>query len=597
MPTLRKTHVAIWFIAAVAAVLLLSGSASDLLPVVGLAALSAHAAANLVFAARARRGRKLARAAPSPEQYQESTPQDLAEVFSQDGVGAEVDLQVRLVGPARGEAALKAPLTGAHCLGWSLRVELYRASSLGGDADYTPLVDTDALAQMWLQDGDTRIRVRSPVVLRGEHVTEELLSWKKLDGKGALKEMVDNSLQLAKLQRTRYTGVRVEETVVHPEDPVAVSGRASRRAGGELEVSGSGERGQPNPVFVFPRNPPAHPHLPAKTRVRLVANTAIAVAGLLVAAGLARQGSWWKIERSFRWANVERVGTLSWKGSPEGITLRVTTLDPPGPHSWTLDPDDEDVSLISGETDAVVRGSTQVSVERQIGVPFDLTVGTASYPEFRDGVFRLTLPGSSPVVEPSTPHFGYLQVVNNTGSPVEIRFNTPRKRTGLTGQYWTLAPVAVGNGGTYLVLDNETFNVTEGDGVLVRKPGGVDGLVILGADADAVWDADEVRWILTVKPSTLGRKTGTLVVRNPNPFEVVLSVMEGAAQKPTSSWTLEAGYGGEEGKALGEEGSPLQFRDGSILRVEPKEMEVIYTGEIRRYARATWEEGVWTLGP
>jgi hypothetical protein len=594
MPHVRRSHLAIWLIAAALGVLVLWGKAGAVTPAVLLGALGAHGAANVVFALRARRLRRASRAIPDLGSYQVSSPADLEHAFAQVETTQGLDLSVAVSGEARGVADLTAPLSGTECLGWSLRVELYRATALGGESDYSELLQTDDLGEIEIRDGSTSLVVRSPVVLMGEHRGEQMLSWKALNGRPAVLSLVDNAMQLGRLERRRFTGVRVEESVVLPGDAVTAAGRVRPLPEGLL-MQGSGERDQPNPVFVFPRGARPGDTRAASVRprswIRLAASALLFAAGVASAAVLGSRGPWWRLEKAFPWANVERVGSLGFQGDPAGIAVHATTLEPDGPHSWTLDPDDWDVSLVSDETDALVRSSTRIRIERVSGTLFSVVPGHPDYPRWVEGGFRFVVPaaGSQPGDMPRRQ--GQFYVINRTSGDVEVRFSVSRKGTDLPGQYWSLEPEAANDEpGKRLVLDDQPFDLVEGDRVLVRHAGGDDAILLLGAHPDAAWDEGGTRWVLTVRSQTLSQRLGVLYVRNPNTHEVTL-------ETGRMSFTLASGYGADSGRPLDDGGSPFVFREGDGLSVLPHRVDTLYEGALGSYPGAAWKDGAWIISP
>ena len=145
-----------------------------------------------------------------------------------------------------------------------------------------------------------------------------------------------------------------------------------------------------------------------------------------------------------------------------------------------------------------------------------------------------------------------------------------------------------------------SFSLTEGDGILLRKPGASsarDAFVTVGGHPAVLWDTDRKAWVLTVDAKALEPRSGRLEVRNPAVYPVKVEFTDRGGQNNLGIWTLQAGYGSESGAALESGGRPFEFREGYVVYVEPQAVEALYHGPLGAYGAAKFEAGAWTIGP
>ena len=599
MPNVRRSHMVVWGTAAVLTAFLLLGSAADIVPAVLLSAAGTHFLLNVLFSLRSRRRSFGAVRPVSLAAYQDSSPSVLEEIFGQEGLAEGLVLPVCVEGGLEARETEEAPWSGLECVGWSLHVETYRKTALGGDSDYAALLVRHVIASFEIESAGKRLRVMPPGLVAGSRQREALLAWKALDVLPALRAIVDNEMQLQKIPRRAFTGVRVLETILLPGDKVRVYGRASK--GGEgIEMRGGDVPG-PEALTILASAPgPAKPGA-AGPLIRLAASAALFAAGWALAALYLPHASWWRLEQSYPWMNVERVGRLAWRGSGAGITVSLAALNLPGTSSWTMDPGDEDVNLVSDDTDAVVKRATQITLSRLRLSALEVLPGAPAYPRLDGARYHFEVPGSSPSAAEISAHAGSIHVINRTAEPVEIRFVTSTDREEITSQYWTVDPAsgAALQEGTKLVLEKSSFTVTEGDGVLLRLPGASsarDAFVTLGGGAAAAWDGVSRGWLLTIDAALLEARSAPLLAANPEGYEARVTVLD-RSRTALETWTLSPGFGGRSGKELQSGGRPFIFQEGYLISVEPLDRETLYQGEIGAYRGARWERGVWTIGP
>jgi hypothetical protein len=121
--------------------------------------------------------------------------------------------------------------------------------------------------------------------------------------------------------------------------------------------------------------------------------------------------------------------------------------------------------------------------------------------------------------------------------------------------------------------------------------------VTLGGHPAASWESASRRWDLTLDASSVQARARRLSARNPAAYEVKLQILDSTGDTVLGTWTLPPGFGGETGEILEWRGAPFIFQDGYRLEVEPHAADIVYRGPISAYARASWREGVWTIGP
>jgi hypothetical protein len=595
MVHVRKSHAVLWAAAAVLLAFLLLGSSVDLWPAVLLAAAAAHFALNVVFSLRTRLRRPGRLDHSIYAGHQDSSPAALEEVFAEEKPGGGFQLPVRLEGEVQGKNAERSPWSRQECVGWALSVEIYRKSALGGDADFAGLAAVNGLGEFRLESGGAAVRVIPPGLVRGGREKEKLLSWKSLDDLPELRRIVDDAMQLQKLNRAKYSGVRAAETLVRSGDTVVVWGSAARERDG-LGIRGTSVEGDPGALLVAAPAASGRGTASAAALVRTVLSGLLAVCLLGFAAVYAANASWWKLEQAFPWANLERVGSMHWNGNGKNYELACKTLNLHGDSSWSLGPEDDSVNLVSGDEKAIVRASTAIMVTRPRLPAFTLLPAAPAYPHRLGARFYLTVPETGVTAEQMSVHEGSLYVINHSGGTVEIRFSTARPRPELEKQYWTIVP----GDGTTLVLQDKGFPLTEGDGILLRRPGesaSRDAFVALGDHPAAAWDKGSTRWVITLDAAALAPRTGELVVANPSSHPVKLDVMDRTGENTRGTWSLPAGFGGSSGEVLESDGKPFLFKEGDTVAVEPHADEVVYRGPLGGYAAASYKDGVWTLRP
>jgi len=311
---------------------------------------------------------------------------------------------------------------------------------------------------------------------------------------------------------------------------------------------------------------------------------------------LAWNVSWWRLEQSYPWLNVDRVGALHWNGDGTSAEVVCTTLNLIGVSNWALDPEDQSVNLVSGDTKALVDSHTKITLSRSRLAPFTVNPGSVRYPLFGLRAFFFTVPrGASGVPEVSV-HEGALVADNRTGTAVEIRFRTSSPRKELEDLHWTITP----GERTRLVLHDSAFSLTEGDGVLLRRTGESakrDLFITLGGNPSAAWTQKDRQWVLTVDDRALSPRSAALHARNPNDYDVRLKVFAAGSDTARENWTLPAGFGGADGEALESGGAPFVFREGDSVLIEPLAVDTLYEGPLGSCPSATFRDGTWSLRP
>jgi len=527
--------------------------------------------------------------------HPESSPAALRESFAEEKRDSDFRLPVRLDGRVKGKNAERSPWSDRPCVGWGLSVEIYRKTTLGGDADYALLERRYGLGEFTLQQDDEGIRVAPPGIVRGPHEHESLIAWDGVDKAPKLKDIVDNAMQVQKLSRKRFTGVRVAEALLEDGDRVTVWGTAAKE-GDSVVVKGSATEGDPGALLAASLSTRARARGAGRGTLRIGLNALLTVAALGLGVLVGTGAPWWKLEKAYPWVNVEQVGTLSWTGNGKSYEVSGKTLNLGGTSSWSLDPSDTQVSLVSHDVDAVVKGSTEITLTRPLRSSFTVYPAAPAYPRYLRSQFRFTVPPVSPAVQELSTHQGPFYVVNRTAGEVEVRFRTASTRKALQGKYWSIDPAEK----TYLVVSDQRFNLTEGDAALVRRAGESserDAWVTLGGGGAATWETTGRRWVLTVDEAALIGREGPLVTSNPAQYEVQLEVFDRGGESSLGTWTLASGFGGPQGEALESGGSPFVFKDGYRISVEPHANDLVYRGPLNGYPKATFKDGVWSIGP
>jgi hypothetical protein len=595
MISVRKSHAILWLAGIGLFFLLALGSSADLgLVPIALAA-AGHFIANVVFSVRTRLKRRFRLDPGFISAHQESSPEALAEVFEEEKSGGDFALPVRLDAEVVDGSPRRSPWSQAACVGWGVEVDVYKSTILGGDADYTPLDQSSSFDPFKVRSGPNTVPVRPPGIVRGAGAKEELLGWTRVDEHPELRRIVDNAMQLMKLDRQKYSGVRVRETTFNKGDMVTVWGTAAKAKAG-VEVSGSAVTGAPDTLIVSPAGHRAARRHRIRAAVRMGASAVLAAVFLVLAAGIAANVSWWRLERSYPWLNVERVGPMHWYGDGKSAEVVCTTLNFTGASSWSLDPGDESVNLVSGDEKALVSSRSPITITRALFAPAEVTPGSLRYPLFRPRAFLFSVPaGAAPLPEVSV-HEGALFVDNRTDTAVEIRLRTAAPRKELADLHWTIDP----GERTKLVLHDAGFSLTEGDGVLLRRPGESakrDRFITLGGNPAAAWTQKDGQWVLTVDARALSPRSAPLHARNPNDYSARVKVFEPGSDTALATWTLPAGFGGDDGIELESGGAPFVFNEGESVLVEPLAVHTLYDGPLGSCPGASWSGGTWSLRP
>jgi multisubunit Na+/H+ antiporter MnhB subunit len=326
MISVRKSHAILWLAGIGLLVFLLMGSSADLglIPVVLAAA--GHFITNIVFSVRTRLARQVRIDRAWSSAHQESSPEALVEVFEEEKSGGEFTLPVRLDAEVTAGTAQRAPWSQSTCVGWGIEVDLYKSTILGGDADYTPLEQANAFDAFQVRSGGQTVQVQPPGIVRGASAKEELLGWSLLDEHHELRKIVENAMQLQKLARPKFSGIRVRESSFGKGDVVTVWGTAAKGKT-SVEIGGSRTPGAPDELLV---SPPGR-RVPSRHRVRFairaLVNTLLAAGSLLLAGVLLQNASWWHLEQSYPWLNVDRVGPLHWNGDGSSAEVACRTLN------------------------------------------------------------------------------------------------------------------------------------------------------------------------------------------------------------------------------------------------------------------------------
>ena len=595
MISVRKSHAVLWLAGFGLFFLFALGSSFDLgLAPLALAA-AGHFAANVVFGMRTRRKRHLAFDHAWYSAHQESSPEALDEVFADENRGSAFTLPVRLEAEVSDGSPQRAPWSQSACVGWGVEVELYKSTILGGDADYTPLDHSSGFEAFLVRYGTSTIRVQPPGVVRGAGAREELLGWSLLDEHAGLRRIVDNAMQLQKLARPKYSGVRVRESLFRKGDIVTVWGTAAKGSAG-VEVRGSDAPGAPDSLLVSPAGGREKGGHRLRSAIRVSVNALLASGFLALAVVLCVNAGWWRLEQAYPWMNVGRVGPLHWAGDGKSAEVVCRTLNIPGSSSWSLDPQDESVNLVSGDQKAFVDAYSKITITRARLAAYTVLPGSLVYPLFGIKLFLFTVPPGSAVLTEVSVHEGALVVDNRSSTDVEIRFKTSSPRQELSDLHWTITR----GERTRLVLHDSAFSLTEGDGVLLRRIGESakrDIFITLGGNPAVKWVLKDRQWVLTVDAPALSPRSAPIQVKNPNAFDVRLKVFEAGADTALATWTLPVGFGGADGIALESGGVPFVFKEGDSVSIEPLAVDTLYDGPIGRCPSASWKDGLWTLRP
>jgi hypothetical protein len=593
--SVRKSHAALWLGGIGVFIFFVLGSSSDLSLIPISLAAGGHFLANIIFSLRTRRKRSFHLDRAFSAAHQESSPEALAEVFGEEKIGGEFTLPVHLEAEAAGGSPQKSPLSGDTCIGWGVEVDLYKSTILGGDADYTLLEQVSTFDAFSLHSDPGTISVRPPGIVRGAGAREELLAWARVDEHPALRRIVDNAMQLQGLPRSRYTGIRVRESLFGKGAALTAWGTAAKTEHG-LELRGSGTADDPGALVLCPTGSPAVSRRAVRTAIRLGINAALAAGLFAAAAGIAINGSWWRLEQAHPWLNVEKVGSLHWNGDGKSAEVTCRTLNLGGTSSWTLDPGDESVNLVSGDEKALVSARSRITMTRARIPAYKVTPGSFPYPIRGLGAFLFSVPAGPITLPEVSAHEGALVVDNRTPTDVEIRVQTSAPRPELVDTHWTIAA----GERTRLVLHDRGFTLTEGDGILLRRAGESakrEQFIALGGDPAAAWAKTDRQWVLVADAQALAPHAASLQVRNPNQFDVRLKVFAPGSDVERATWTLTAGFGGDVGTALESGGAPFVFRAGDILYLEPLSMDTLYDGILGSCPGASWKDGGWTLRP
>jgi hypothetical protein len=278
-------------------------------------------------------------------------------------------------------------------------------------------------------------------------------------------------------------------------------------------------------------------------------NAALAAGTLALAVVLSANVGWWRLEQAYPWMNVGRVGPLHWTGDGKSAEVVCRTLNFPGSSSWSLDPQDDSVNLVSGDQKVLADARSKVTITRARLAAYTVLPGSLVYPLFGIRRFFFAVPAGSAAVTEVSVHEGALVVDNRSSTDVEIRFKTASPRQELSDLHWTIT-----NGErTRLVLHDAVFSLTEGGGVLVRRIGESarrDIFITLGGNPAVKWVQKERQWVLTVDAPALSPRSARIQVRNPNAFDVRLKVYEAGGDTARGTWTLPAGFGGADGITL-----------------------------------------------
>jgi hypothetical protein len=604
MISIRKSHGFLWLAGFGLFFFFALGSSFDLGLVPLALAAAGHFIANVVFAARTRRKRRLSFDSAWYAAHPESSPEALVEVFDDEKRGSDFSLPVRLEAECSGGSAQHAPLSQAQCVGWGIEVELYKSTILGGDADYTPLEHSSGFDAFEVRYGTSTISVQPPGVVRGMEAREDLLGWSLLDEHPGLRKIVDNAMQLQKLPRPKYSGVRVRESVFAKGDTVSVWGTAAKGASGVV-VRGSDSPGAPDALLVSPsgvrrRQNDAGYRVADRRRlrsaIRMGVNTVLAAGMLALAVVIGVNAGWWRLEQAYPWLNVDRVGPLHWTGDGKRAEVVCRTLNFSGSSSWSLDPQDDSVNLVSGDQKVLVDAHSRITITRARLAAYTVLPGSVRYPIFGLGVSFFIVPREAAAVPEVSVHEGNIVVDNRSPTEVEIRFKPSTTRKELADTYWTIDA----GQRTRLVLHDSGFSLTEGDGVLLRRAGESarrDIFVTLGGNPAVTWVPKDKQWVLTVDARALAPRSATLHVRNPNAFDVRLSVFAAGSDTARDTWTLPAGFGGAAGIALESGGAPFVFNEGDSVSIEPLAVVTLYDGPLGACPIASWKDGLWTLHP
>ena len=595
MISIRKSHAALWLAGIGLFFFFALGSSFDLGLVPLALAAAGHFIANVVFGVRTRRKRHFSFDRAWSAAHPESSPEALVEVFADEARGGEFTLPVRLEAEVCDGGTEKAPFSRSACVGWGIEVELYKSTILGGDADYTPLDHSSGFDAFHVRYGQNTIAVLPPGVVRGAGAREELMGWSLLDEHPELGRVVDNAMQLQKLARGKYSGVRVRESLFKKGDTVSVWGTAGKGRAG-VEIRGTGVPGAPDTLLVSPPQTREKRRRGLRAAVRMALNGVLAAGMLALAAVIGAGAAWWHLEQAYPWMNVDRVGPMHWTGDGKSAEVVCRTLNFSGSSSWSLDPQDDSVNLVSGDQKALVDVNTPITITRARMAAYMVLPGSFRYPFFglRESFFTVP-PGAAAVPEVSV-HEGSIVIDNRGAAEVEIRFRTAAERKDLTDHYWT---VDAGQR-TRLVLKDTSFSLTEGDGVLLRRPGESakrDVFITLGGNPAVQWTTKDHQWVLTVNERALAARSAALRVRNPNAFDVRMKVYEAGADTDSGTWTLPAGFGGADGIALEAGGVPFMFREGDSVSIEPLAVDTLFDGTLGRYPKASWKDGLWTIRP
>ena len=376
---------------------------------------------------------------------------------------------------------------------------------------------------------------------------------------------------------------------------MTVWGTAAKGNAG-VEVRGSRTPDAPDALLVSPPGGRAPSRHRIRFAVRAAVNTLLAAGCLLLTGVLVRNASWWHLEQSYPWLNVDRVGPLHWTGDGSSAEVACRTLNLPGSSNWSLNPEDESVNLVSGEVKALVDTSSKITVSRARLASFHVNPGSFPYPFFGVRAFFFTVPRGAGDVPEASVHEGSLVVDNRTAAAVEIRFQTASPRKDLADIHWTIDP----GERTRLILHDSAFSLTEGDGVLLRRTGESakrDLFVTLGGNPSAAWTQNDHQWVLTVDARALSPRSAALHARNPNDYDVRMKVFEAGSETAQATWTLPAGFGGADGTVLESGSAPFIFREGDSVLIEPLAVDILYEGPLGACPSAAWKDGLWTLRP
>jgi hypothetical protein len=593
MISVRKSHAILWLAGIGLFFLLALGSSADLGLIPLALAAGGHFIANVAFSVRTRRRRRFRIDPGFLSAHQDSSPEALAEVFEEEKSGGDFVLPVRLDAEVADGSPQRSPWSQAACIGWGIEVDVYKSTILGGDADYTPLDQSSSFDSFQVRSGPSSVRVRPPGIVRGMGAREELLGWTRVDEHAELRRIVDNAMQLMKLDRPKYSGVRVRESTFGKGDVVTVWGTAAKTKTG-VEVSGSGAAGAPDALIISPAGRRAARRHPVRAVVRMGASSVLAAAFLALAVVIAANVSWWRLERSYPWLNVEHVGPLHWYGDGKSAEVVCTTLNLTGVSSWSLDPEDDSVNLVSGDEKALVRSRSPITITRARFASVKVSPGSLRYPLFALRAFLFSVPGGTAAFPEVSVHEGSLLVDNRTDTAVEIRFVASTARKDLADLHWTIGP----GERTKLVLHDAGFSLTEGDGVLLRRTGESakrDRFITLGGNPAAAWTQKDQQWVLTVDARALSPRSAPLHARNPNDYSVKVKVFEAGNDTASATWTLPAGFGGANGMELESGGAPFVFNEGESLLIEPLAVDTLYGGPLGSCPSASWSGGVWSL--